>query len=53
MNRIVISAFIANFASSAMLKACGFTILLACTLTLCRVLRKEDWHWLKGLVQQK
>lgn len=43
---------VAALLSTSLLRVLAYLILLLCSLTLLRVLRKEDLHWLRGLIQK-
>ena len=46
------SVQLSGLLSSSLLQVGAYLILLLCSLTLLRVLRKEDLHWVRGLIQK-
>lgn len=50
---LLASILLAAFLTSPVLRCVAFILLLGSLLTLCRVISREDLHWLKGLVKMK
>lgn len=48
-----IAIFLATLLSTPFLRCGAFLLLFGSLLTLCRVISREDLHWLKGLVKMK
>ncbi len=47
------SVWVSSFLRSPPLRAAAYLILFICSLTILRVLRKEDLHWIHGLIRRR
>jgi O-antigen/teichoic acid export membrane protein len=43
----------AGYLSSPLMRAAAFAIILICLLFLLKILRREDIHWVKGLIYKR
>lgn len=47
------AAWVAGFLAPPLMRAAAFAIILICLLFLLKILRREDIHWIKGLIYKK